>query len=98
MEFGIIHEHFGDTFGVELSCNLKSGVPVLFMLVHIDCFLRFVSLDKFFFSLLKSIFILKMQGILKMNFWKLILGVRICKSKCLIEFFLIGFKINSCFN
>jgi hypothetical protein len=57
VELGLVHENFRDTFRVELSCDLQCRVPVLLMLIHVNCLLRFVCLNKLLFCLLKTIFI-----------------------------------------
>jgi hypothetical protein len=57
VELGLIHEHLGNTFRVELSCDLQCRVPVLLMLIHVYSLLRFVCLNKLLFCLLKTIFI-----------------------------------------
>jgi hypothetical protein len=57
VEFSLIHKHLGDTFRVELSCDLQCRVPVLLMLIHVDCLLRFVCLNKLLFCLLKTVLI-----------------------------------------
>ena len=64
IEFCLVQEDFRDTFRVVLASNLKSVVPVLLMLVHVDCFLGLVSFYELLFSLFNSVFILQMKSIL----------------------------------
>ncbi len=98
VELGLVHENLRDTFGVELSRNLKCRVPILFMLIHINGLLRLVGLDKLFLSLLKSVLILQVKRVLKVNLRELIFGMRVCQSKSLVELLLVGFEVDGGFD
>lgn len=98
VELGLIHEDLGYTFRVELSSDLQCGVPVLLMLIHVDCLLGFVCLYELLFCLLKTIFIFEVKGELQMDLRKLVLSMAISKSECLLKLFLVGLKIDRSFN
>jgi hypothetical protein len=73
-------------------------MPILFVLIHINGFLGFVGFDKLLLCLFESVFILKMEGELQMDFWKLVLGVGVGQSESLFEFLLVGLEVNCCLN
>ena len=60
VEVSLVEEDFSYGFGVVLTSNLESVVPVLLVFVHVDGFLRFVRFNEFFFRLFDSVFIFKM--------------------------------------
>ena len=98
VEFGLVHEYLGDAFRVELPCDLEGGVPVLLVLVHVDGLLGLVGLDELLLCFLESVLILQMKRILKVDFRKLIFGMRVSQCEGLIELILIGFKIDGSLN
>lgn len=98
VELCLVKEHFGDTLGVELASDLEGRVPVLLMLVHVDGLLWLIRLDEFLLGFFQSVLILEVKGVLQVNFRELVLGMAVCKRESLIEFLLVGFKINSRFN
>lgn len=69
-------------------------MPVTLVLIHVDGFLRLVGLDKFFLSLLEPVIIFKVQGVLEMHIWQFIACMVFCKLECIIEFLLVGFKVD----
>jgi len=83
---------------MELSSNRKGRMPILFVLIHVDGFLRLISFDEFFFSFFESVLIFQMKCVLKMNFRKLILSMAVSKGESLFEVLLVSFEINSSFD
>jgi hypothetical protein len=98
IELSLVHEYLVDALWVELSCHLKGWMPILLVFIHIDSFLGLVSFDEFFLCLFKSVLILKMKSKLKMDFRKLVFSVWVGQSKCLLEFLLVSFEVDCCFN
>ena len=68
------------------------------MLVHLDCFLRPIGIDKLILYLLESIFVLKVQSVHEMHFWKLIISVIVGKSEGFVKALLVSLKVHCCFN
>jgi hypothetical protein len=73
-------------------------MPILLVLIHVYGLLRFVGFNEFLFSFFETVFIFKMQGILQMNFRKLILGMGVRKLEGIIESLLVSLVVNSSVN
>lgn len=71
-------------------------MPVLLVFIHVDGFLRFVSLDELFFSFFVSVLIFEMESVLQVNLRHLVFCVVFCKSECSFKSLLVGFKVNGC--
>ena len=98
VEFGLVDEDLIDTLWVVLSCDREGGVPILLVLVHVDGFLWLVGLDELFFGFFEPILVLKVQSIFEMYLRKLVLGVVVGKSECIIKSLLIGLKVDGGFD
>jgi len=98
MELGLVQEYLIHALRMVLSCHRESRMPVLLVLVHVDCLLGLVRLDELLLSLFESILILKVQGVLEMNLRKLVLGVVVGKSEGVVKSLLIGLEVHGGFD
>ena len=85
-------------FRMVLASDLNGGVPVAFVLVHVDGFLRLVRFDELLLGLLEPVIVFKMQGVLEMNVWQLVAGVVLSKLEGIVKLLLVSLKVDCSFN
>ena len=98
VELCLVQEDLADRLRVVLTGDLKSRVPVLLVLVHVDGLLRLVGFDELFFSFFEAVLVFQVEGVLQVHFGHLVLRVVVGQRECLGKPLLIGFEINSGFN
>jgi hypothetical protein len=98
VEFGLVKENLCNTLWVVLSGHLKSRVPILLVLIHVDGFLWLVGLNEFILSLLESLLIFQVKSILKVHLWKLVLSMVVGKFEGFVILLLVSFEVNCSFN
>mmetsp|Transcript_30644 Transcript_30644/g.27831 ORF Transcript_30644/g.27831 Transcript_30644/m.27831 type:complete len:382 (-) Transcript_30644:3170-4315(-) len=86
----LIQQDSWNTLRIILSGNLEGRNPIFLMLIHINSLIWLASLDEFFLSFFKSIFIFEEEGILEMDISSLMLGVLFSHLEGFLEFFSVN--------